>query len=57
MPTETSCLCVMAQLGEQMEAQAGLDSPSTTAPLCSVTLGHERLDQSTDLSFLVKPTE
>ena len=44
----------MPDLGEQVEAQTTLDTTRTTASLGSIALCDEGLDETTDLTFLVK---
>ena len=52
-----SHLGVVPNSGEEMEAETGLDTTSTTAPLGSIALRNEGLNETTNLSLFVKSVE
>ena len=45
----------MTNLSEEVETKAVLDSACPTSPLGRIALGHIRLYEATELSFLVEP--
>lgn len=47
----------MSDFREEMEAKTGLYTTGTSPTLSSITLSHERVDQSTDLTLLVEATQ